>query len=364
MHLNNTLNNTHFEKDKLASVFCVVPFTAFHIYQDGQVSNCCITWLPKTLGNIVDTSIFEIMQLNETHAVQKSVADGTFKFCDLKLCPRLSTLLALGQLEYPLLPNTPVARSLYERQSTRPPIAIYLDYDRSCNLHCPSCRNETILFSKDTASPDLLRIHEGAIKSIAELLDKGFKVDVNVTGSGDPFASPLFWSYLTNLEYHKNLTVSLHTNGVLMNEDRLLPHIRRMLRWVNVSVDAATEETYNVVRRGGNFNLVRRNIEFFDQMIIAGDFPILEGWRVNFVVQKENYQEIVPFAVWALALKSLSEIWYNLIADWGHLSSEVFSEKAIWRKEHALHTDFAQRLKDPILRSSPRINLGNMSHFV
>jgi molybdenum cofactor biosynthesis enzyme MoaA len=148
-----------------------------------------------------------------------------------------------------------------------------------------------------------------------------------------------------------------------MNEERLLPVIRELTDFINISVDAATESTYNKVRKGGAFKKLMNNVRDFDERVIRGEFARIRGWQLNFIVQEDNFREIVPFAEWALSHKTATNIWFNLIADWGHLSKQAFEKKAVWMKDHPCHGEFLEILKSPVLKD-PKIQLGNMTSYI
>lgn len=357
--------NQHRNLGRLGSVVCEVPFTAFQIYEGGHVSNCCFTWLPKRLGNINEKSLYELYAGQAAAEIRQSVQDGSYRFCDVNVCPKLAEFLNTSNPPgHPLLP---VQQAQDLSSDPVPPlgrtIRVYFNYDKSCNLQCPSCRSERLLYSRANAPASLLSTHENTIKSVEELLVKGYRVMVNLTGSGDPFASPLYWDYLKSLQPRLNLSLNLQTNGLLMDESRLLPAIRSTLDFVNISVDAATEETYLKVRKGGLFQKVKANVEMFDRLALAGEFPRLSGWQLNFIVQADNFREMEAFAVWALQRETVTSIWFNLIADWGHLSEEEFRRRAVWMKSHPEHEEFLEAVQSPVLRQ-PRIHLGNLSGYL
>ncbi len=89
----------------------------------------------------------------------------------------------------------------------------------------------------------------------------------------------------------------------------------------------------------------------------------LEGVAFVFVVQRDNFREMPLFVEWISSLKSKNTIWFNLIADWGHLTSEKFNHKAVWKKEHPDHLEFLEVLKHPILKTESVI-LGNVSQYL
>src|SRR5690606_12426885 len=101
--------------------------------------------------------------------------------------------------------------------------------------------------------PRLKQVHEAVFRNIEELRQAGFALTLNITGSGDAFASPLYSRLLRELSYDPRLKLELQTNGVLMEESKFTPAMFQMLRFLAVSVDAASKPVYDQVRRGGNF---------------------------------------------------------------------------------------------------------------
>lgn len=343
----------------LKKVVCPVPFTQLQIYQDGWVSPCCYSWLPSYIGNVNEKSLLEMINGPQAAKIQDSVRDGTYRFCSLELCPELSRYLAHGQ-RGDLIP-VDIADS--ELANRRKKLWINLAYDRSCNLACPSCRSEFILYrTKDM--PESLRVtHERVKQSLKELSNEGYQITLGVTGSGDPFASQLYYDLLGSFQGDANLSFHLQTNGVLMSPGRFVPSIRDLTEAVSISVDAVTEETYRKVRKGGSFSALMKNLSWFDNAITAGEFPRLRWWCLNFVVQKDNYQEAAQFAKWALEFKSRPSIWFNLIADWGHLPSSEFKLKAVADQAHAEHLAFLKCFTDPVFFHE-QVRLGNVAPFV
>jgi hypothetical protein len=75
---------------------------------------------------------------------------------------------------------------------------------------------------------------------------------------------------------------------------------------------------------------------------------------------------MVDFANYHLQFKEIDKIWYNLIADWGHLDNSfgkgTYDDKAIWKKEHPENAKFIELLNNPVFSNS-RIDLGNANTF-
>lgn len=348
-----SVNKTDGYKEKLR---CVYPEERLEVHNEGRVFFCCPTWLPTPIGNVRDQTLLQLRESSQGKAIRASVRDGSFAYCKKKLCPYLSELETKDKLQPPI-----VSANSGERPQQ---IAVMLNYDFSCNLRCPSCRSTQILYRRDQLPPLVSEVHQAVEKSLAELLSAGFDLKLNITGSGDAFASPLYYDLLQKCEYSPHLRLELQTNGILMQEKRFTSAMKAMTEFIAVSVDASSSATYEKIRQGGNFSTLQENIVRMNQWIKQGAFPVLRDFKLNFIVQKDNYEEIVDFARWAQSLDSVTEIWFNLIADWGHLPAATFAEKAIWRDDHPEHKQFLKVLESPVLRADARMNWGNMGHFM
>jgi sulfatase maturation enzyme AslB (radical SAM superfamily) len=346
----------------LKGKLCDQPFWRMEIHVGGSVYHCCPGWLPISVGNIRMQSLQEIFASVPSQRIRDSILSGDYSYCERKLCPFLGQYLVTGQLVTPL--NEGTEEELPNSYHHKKKIALSLCYDSSCNMHCPSCRNELKFFTESNIPPDILEVHQQALKNIKELLADGYRVYLNVTGSGDPFASPLYYKMLRELPAHPNLSLEIQTNGVLMDEAHFTENMRANTHFISVSVDAATKATYDRVRYGGDFDRLKRNLDWLNGAVNSGRFPKLKFFNINYIVQKENYAELSDFCRWILSYSAVTEIWFSAIADWGHLGSKAFAERAVWRKEHSEHEKFISHVRDPFLRSDKRITLGNLSEYL
>lgn len=318
------------------------------------MANCCFYWMPTVIGNITKKSLKEIIADERSMAAKKSVTDGTYSFCNGEICPSMVDYFANNKVENPLMPIEKLS------EINQKSIILFLDYDLSCNLYCGSCRNERILHSVETAPAHLKLVHERLMSQVTELLDDGYEIILQVTSAGDPFASPFYWQFLQSIKGTEKYRVRLTTNGTLMTKQRLTHPYAQKIDHIEISVDAFTEETYNKVRRGGNFTALKQNLHNLDQMVDSKELSSLKYWKVNFVVQADNFHEMADFARWALQFKHLNKVWYLLIYDWGHLKKDEFEAKAIWHKTHPKYEEFLKVLRDPVF-DDPRIQIGNLA---
>lgn len=336
--------------DKLINKACVVPFKDYDILKGGWITNCCYDWLPVYTGNLLSDTIEEIINNPEKLRIQNNMKKSVFDDCTT-FCTPLNLLLADKKFPNPIIPIENLDKELNR------PTSVKFSYDDSCNLQCPSCRNELIYWDpldlENQNSQQLVKVHNKAKELVAHLLDAGQVVTVRITGSGDAFASPLYWDYLLELAQnpHKNIRLHLITNGILMTEENLnkiKPLWSHIVR-INVSVDAATEDTYKIVRKNGNFIKLKKNLDVLDRLISNNEFVNLKQWQTSFILQQANYLEIESYLEWQLTFKSKPEISITLLQKWAHLTNETFNTMAVWQNDHPDRNELIEIIKTPLL---------------
>ena len=119
---------------------------------------------------------------------------------------------------------------------------------------------------------------------------------------------------------------------------------RKNVDYLAISVDASTKETYNKIRLGSNWNQLQKNLKFISEL--KATKQIRDVW-LSFVVQKDNYKEIVDFmkmaesfGFWAYYTKYMP----------GIQPEEIGKEQMVWDSKHPLYQDFVNVLRDPYLK--------------
>lgn len=116
---------------------------------------------------------------------------------------------------------------------------------------------------------------------------------------------------------------------------------------LTVSVDAASKETYRRIR-GGNFDVLRENMKFASELRHNGQ---LSYFRMNFVVQKENYNEMIDFVQWGKAL-NVDEVFFTKILNWGTYTSEEFEQVSMMEKDGITpKPELREVLNHPVMQS-------------
>jgi MoaA/NifB/PqqE/SkfB family radical SAM enzyme len=180
---------------------------------------------------------------------------------------------------------------------------------------------------------------------------------LNLGGSGDPFASRLFYDLLKKLptmECHPDLTLSLQTNGLLLTPE-MLDKVRAAGRPVSrllVSVDAANATTY-ARTRGGDWNFLMKNLIHLCQV----------GMQVqlNFAVQELNFEEIPAFVELACVLGAKG-VYFSTLENWGTYTPDDYARRAVHVPTHPRHSELVKVLSSSNLheRKDIRIDLTNL----
>lgn len=157
-----------------------------------------------------------------------------------------------------------------------PPVTCELDLaDGFCNHACPHCFHGT----NHKRSPVFL--DTSAAKELVSALAAAGTLGLELVGGGEPTTHPAFEAVV---EYacSTSLDVGLVTNGSLLHH-----HFGALqkLKFVRVSVDAASEQTYLVTHMRRGFSKIVSNIE---QLVAAGHRDVGFG----FLIVPSNVEDI------------------------------------------------------------------------
>lgn len=325
------------------------------IHENGDISLCCPDWLNVYCGNVLTNTVSEILNHPKRLSLIEDMNSGLFTECS-DVCPLLNSVLNKKSIP----PGYLVPLSILDSEKNKQPITINFSYDRSCNLQCPSCRDNLILYQTND-NMKLKLIHENVKKLVQYLIDKNYKVDLYISGSADAFASPTYWEYLKELSVtnNKNRSLKLLTNGILMTEEKLneVKNLWVEFNKISVSIDAATEDTYKIVRKNGSFTKLKNNLDNLVKLINNGNMPNLHTFLVNFTVQKRNYKELKQFVEWQLSYNTKNKIYFSIVSQWKHITDSSFNQNFMLDYEE--RKELTEILKDPIFKH-PKVICGNL----
>lgn len=310
---------------------CKIPFEYLEVHHMG-VYACCPTWLPTKITDSEDVA--KAWKSETLKEIQNSILDGSYSHCSVEHCPVLSELVHQKTVDESYF----VTKEEFKKLNTETPKIINYSFDRSCNLSCPSCRTHLIMAN----GKDLEKI-EYITKEIENEYGKDIEC-LYMSGTADPFASKSLRKILTTYtkeKYPKVKFVHLHTNAILFDEKmwKQMKNIRHLIGPLEISIDAATKETYEELRRGGEWDKLLNNLKFISTLNI-------KDIRISMVVQDSNYLEMEDFYNMMFNIfDGKARIFFKKITNWGTFSNEEFSGKEIFNPNHPEFNMFLLQLK-------------------
>ena len=272
-----------FDKNKK---ICQNPFTNVEIKGNGNVYVCCPEWSPAIIGNLNQNTFDEVWNGEKVNAFRKSMIDGSYKYCNNQACPAMLSNKSLN------LTNKKIFEWNFARRAKLPKHMSF-SIDKTCNLECPSCRPHKIL--KD---PEVTDRGYNMLKTIFESIFSNPTdefISLTVDGQGEVFHSQayrkIFDEYkdeLSDFDFWPNIKFVLCTNGTIMTPKIQKKYDYIMKRTINsrISIDAGNKETYEKVRKGGNWEILWNNLNYMYENYVTKNNM---SWTVNVILQKDNY---------------------------------------------------------------------------
>lgn len=303
---------------------CPKPFDTITIDKNGNCFACeCSGWLPVVVGNLKVQSLEEIVNGKRLKQVQSTILDGTYANCDEKLC---SYLLDIRPEKKSWTIKSPLVKLKHLR----------LGIDDSCNLSCPSCRKTKIFEKRGIRLKARFKIADKIIDYIKQNTDP---FTIHLGSDGDPFASLVYRYFLKNCPQKSNISFSLQTNGLLIKKMYAKNKwLFDQLDTLGLSVDGCSKEVYEKLRRGGSFDLLKKNLQFLSEIKKNHKFKIV----FHCVVQKENVHQLEDYTNFVSQL-SADKIWFNRIVDWK--TYDDFKSQDVALRDHQYHNTLKEQLK-------------------
>lgn len=230
-----------------------------------------------------------------------------------------------------------------------PPYEALIHPSGRCNLRCSWCIGGRILEEKEKTKgigvlPSLLSDPANMEKVIRDILDytkDGFRVEnVSFSGiTGDPFLAKEAFIRAVNLLSENNVRIGVYSNAVLL-DDELINTLLKM-NYINVSLDAATPETFVMLKYGGNsggvkiFNNLVENITKLARLRNNSKNSKLDI-NASFVLYPDNYKEIYD------AAKLLKRIGIRIM----RMKQDISGKMLLSRKQMAEAKELIKKVKN------------------
>lgn len=164
------------------------------------------------------------------------------------------------------------------------PAKVGIEPTTSCNLRCPECPSGLRSFTRPTGMLDL-----DHFKSMTDQLHKDL-VYMLLYFQGEPYLNTAFLD-MAAYAARKGIFVATSTNAHYLNDDNARRTVESGMQEVIVSIDGATQETYQSYRVGGQLEKVKagvRNLVEWREKL-KSDTPHIV---LQFLVVRPNEHEI------------------------------------------------------------------------
>lgn len=326
----------------MTNKICGIPFSEITIHPDIYGGNnlvvvpCCSAWLRPPYSKFLikvdedkenNIDVLKAWNCDEIKKFRKSVLNGDYRFCKLDTCPNWisNKLEPIPSEAFPYIEKK-------ELHLDYPPRLIKACIDMACNLFCPSCRLEKKPISDPRTYKRILSIFSSIVKNIY------------INGSGEIFTNRYLVRALQEFSCEKYPHIEgffLITNGTAFNRTNwysISSDFKKLIKDIWISIDSPDPDNYNRLRRGGDFAILKRNLNFITKLRENEEIKKL---TLTFVLQKKNIHELSQFAEFAKEVKA-DMVVINKIEHWGHQGILNFE------REMALPEKWRSNYKDEI----------------
>ena len=312
---------------------CRAPWETLGINSYGDVFICqSPAWLPKFAGNInaVD-SIYDILNSQTAKDIRQEILAGRYLYCNNNLC----RFFSINPVAVAAPDDTAPLESVdsADIMLSQVPSNLIFDFDHTCNFKCPSCRPALINNNKHLY---IRKINNDIVEKIKRLVIDEIEdqpVEIRWAG-GELFISQVYVELIDYIINQKksNIRHIIQTNGSYLKSksdlvERLLPYVSEL----RISFDAATADTYHRVRVNGQWDTLLENTRWIVNLVKEQQLPLLI--TADFVVQRDNYKEIVLFKQLCAEL-GIQQINFQKMWNWYTWSEDEFVKLNVYNPAH------------------------------
>lgn len=152
------------------------------------------------------------------------------------------------------------------------PISMSIEPTTACNLRCPECPSGLRSFTRPTGKIDS-QLFESTLNQVSDTL-----AYLTFYFQGEPYLHPEFLQ-MVNMAAERGIYTATSTNGHFLSEENARKTVLSGLDRLIISIDGATQETYEAYRKTGNLD------------------QVLEGTR-TILKWKKQLRSATPHVVW------------------------------------------------------------------
>jgi radical SAM protein with 4Fe4S-binding SPASM domain len=259
--------------------FCPAPFTTLIINADGKVGCCREKGSEHSIGNALEQSLDEIWNGEEIQKWRQEFLTGNVQTCKKEQHDMSCNLFKHNMELLPLVS--------YEAIQKGPILRFSPDINGRCNLKCPMC----IVWKKPNGKYDL-------VPNFWEDLEANVIPHLKIMDplSGEPFIQEDLYKIIRmSAKVNPNCRWNFTTNAQWVMTKEIKDHLDLIkIDLISVSVDTVEHDTYAKIRKGGDLQILKRNIVSLIDYV--NDREKRTGEKINlmlnFTLQSDNAYEL------------------------------------------------------------------------
>ena len=188
------------------------------------------------------------------------------------------------------------------------PIKLDIENVSRCNFHCTMCQVSDW--------PGYKRAEDMTLAQFKELIDSQYGlIEIKLQGMGEPLLGREDFFEMIRYARSKHIWVRTTTNAsILHHKENYRRLVETGVNEIQISIDGATKETFERIRRGSKFELVAQNCKLINDYCNQRNRLLTKMWVV---LQKDNLSEFLDFGPLSHEL-GFKRLTYALnLTDWG-----------------------------------------------
>lgn len=275
-------------KDKDLNLPCIMPFSDFEVFPNGDCYICCPGWLPIVVGNIKRKPINKIFNSMMAQRVRMAIYKGYLKYCRKDLCiyvnsPNFKRINKKDLSENNIITEETKTDILNRKLVFRDgPSRLSENITEVCNIRCNFCRSDFRKEDEQISNPfyEYLRHNQNRIKLLS-------------FSGGEPFINRRVKETLR--EFQDSGVLFYFTSNLSYLDEEMRELLKKIKIWaLHASLNAASRETYKKVCGKDSWEKVLKDLDFV--VNLRNNSTRRFYFQISMVVTNQNYKEIVEFA--------------------------------------------------------------------
>jgi sulfatase maturation enzyme AslB (radical SAM superfamily) len=168
------------------------------------------------------------------------------------------------------------------------------------------------------------------------------EINLMLSTSGELFASNMLMTFVSSISAQDfpNVFLNIQTNGLLCQKNwHRLGALGDRVKKITVTIDAAEAETYERLRRGGQWDQIQAAMTWLSEKKQSNGMKL----HTRIVVQKDNCTQLKDFYDMSQRFQA-DTVEYARIHDWGVMSSDQFRQIDVLDPAHLDYANATQQL--------------------